>query len=341
MLPTIWFFIWGLLWAVFFMTDGYNLGLSSLLFFVSRNDSERRQVYNTMAPFWDPHEVWIIAAGGMPFAVFPVVYATLFSALYAPMLLVLFGLIFRDVSMEFRNKRTSYAWKLLWDVLLVVGSILPTFLLGVLFANLFRGIPIDGDGQLQGGWLVALNPYAIAGGILFLVMFALHGLIWLAVKTQGTLFDRATAWAKKAWLVMLLTLAGFLVYSGFQTKLYANYFRYPVLFVLPLIAVLGLALVRQFLAFESVWKALFASSGMIFFVVMTTLAGLYPNMVPSTLNSSFSLTIHNASSSPLTLKIMLVITLIFTPIIILYQAWANYIFRHKVSEQEVDSKESY
>ncbi len=341
MLPTIWFFIWGLLWAVFFITDGYNLGLSTLLFFIGRNESERRQVVNTMAPFWDPNEVWIIAAGGMTFAVFPVVYATLFSTLYVPMLLVLFGLIFRDVAFEFRNKRTTRSWKHVWDLSLVLGSLVPTLLLGVLFANLFRGMPIDGEGRLQGGLLAVLHPYALLGGTLFVVMFVLHGLIWCGAKTQGTVHDRAVAWAKKCWLVMLVVLVLFLVVSYFQTNLYENYRRYPLLWILPLIVVGALVLVRVFLARSAPWRTFFASSLMIVFITMTTMAGLYPVIVPSTLDSAYSLTIHNASSSVFTLKLMLVIFSIFAPIIIAYQSWANYILSGKVTEHKVSSEEHY
>jgi cytochrome d ubiquinol oxidase subunit II len=324
------------------MTDGYDLGLSSLLFFISPTESDRRQAINTMSPFWDGNEVWIVAAGGMTFAVFPPVYASLFSSLYGPMLLVLFGLIFRDVAFEFRHKQTGGGRKWFWDLALVVGSFVPTFLLGVLFANLFRGMPIDAEGQLQGGLVTILSPYALLGGVLFFVMFALHGLIWLGVKTEGPLHDRATAWAKKFWVAMLVILVIFLAASYFQTRLYDNYLRYYSLLILPTIAVLCLLLVRIFLAHGSGWKAFFASACMILFITLTTLAGLYPNLVPSTLNPSYSLTIRNASSSPLTLKVMLIITLIFIPFIILYQSWAHYVFRNKVTETEVSSsKESY
>lgn len=333
MLPTIWFILWGLLWAVFFMTDGYDLGLGSLHPVVARTDRERHRVLSTMAPFWDPNQVWIIAAGGMTFAVFPAVYATLFSSLYAVFMLILFGLILRAVSFEFRNQSPRASWRSGWDLGLAAGSLVPTVLLGVFFANLFRGIPIDGDGYLQGGLLGLFNGYGLLGGLLFFVLFGLHGLAWLAVKTDGVLHDRAIAWAKAFWAVLVVVLAGFLVASAFATGLYGNYLRYPILMILPGLAVVALVLVRVFLARRAEWKAFFASSVLIFFVMSFALAGLYPNLVPSSLDPAFSLTIHNAASSYYTLVVMLVISGVFLPIVILYQSWAHYLFRDKIGSE--------
>ncbi len=334
MLASVWFFIWGLLWAIYFITDGYNLGLSSLLWLVGRNEDDRRQVLGTMAPFWDPNQVWIIAAGGMTFAVFPAVYATLFSSLYPAMMLILFGLIFRSVGFEFRNKSDSAAWKSFWDFCVVAGSFLPTVLLGVFFANLFRGIPLDAEGTLHGGFMSVVNPYGLLGGLLFWALFGLHGLIWLAAKTDRPMFDRVITLAKKVWWAELVILVGFLAASIFATKLYVNYLRFPILLVLPVLAVAAILLVKVFLAKNSPWKAFFASCVLIVLVTMTALAGLFPNVVPSTLTPAGTLTVHNAASSPLTLKIMLVVAMIFVPIVILYQTWANIIFKNKVQAGE-------
>ncbi|MFA5865541.1 MAG: cytochrome d ubiquinol oxidase subunit II [Phycisphaerae bacterium] len=329
MLPTIWFFIWAVLWAVFFMTDGYNLGLGSLLFFVTKTQKDRRLAISTMAPFWDPNQVWLIAAGGMTFAVFPIVYATLFSSLYLGMMLLLFGLIF-----ELREKSDHPVWKKFWDGSLVFGSFLPTILFGIVFANLFCGMPIDAQGTLRGGLLAIFHPYAFVGALLFFAMFTLHGLLWLAVKTQGNLNNLAISQAKNFWWLMLVALIVFLPASAFATNLYHNYRHHPILLIFPIIIIAALILIRIFLATKSTWKAFFASAGMIFFITIAAFTGLYPNIVPSTLNPSYSLTIQNAASSNLTLKIMLIVVSIFVPIIILYQAWANYIFRNKVSEKE-------
>jgi cytochrome d ubiquinol oxidase subunit II len=334
MLASVWFFIWGLLWVVYFITDGYNLGLSSLLWVTGRNEADRRLVLGTMAPFWDPNQVWLIAAGGMTFAVFPAVYATLFSALYPAMMLILFGLIFRSVAFELRGKSAVPAWKRFWDICVVVGSFLPTVLLGVFFTNLFRGLPLDAEGILHGGFITVINPYGLLGGLLFLVLFGQHGLIWLAAKTDRPMFDRAMGWAKKAWWAVLVVLVTFLTASVFATKLYVNYLQYPILLLLPVLAVAALILVRVYLAKKAAWKTFFASSALIALVTMTALAGLFPNVVPSTLTPAGTLTVYNAASSDLTLKIMLVVAIIFVPLVILYQTWANIIFKNKVQAGE-------
>jgi cytochrome bd ubiquinol oxidase subunit II len=340
MLPTIWFFIWVVLWAVYFMTDGYNLGLSSLLFFITKTESDRRLAISTMAPFWDPNQVWLIAAGGMTFAVFPIVYATLFSCLYLGMMLLLFGLIFRSVAFELRGKSDHPVWRKFWDGSLVVGSFLPIVLLGIVFANLFCGMPIDAQGTLHGGILTIFHPYAFVGALLFFAMFTLHGLLWLGVKTQGNLNTRAIFHAKYFWWLMLLALIIFLLASARATNLYHNYLHHPILLIFPFIIISALILIRIFLATNSTWKAFFSSAGMIFFITIAAFTGLYPTIVPSTLNPSYTLTIQNAVSSNLTLKIMLIVVSIFVPIIILYQVWANYIFRNKVSEKDAGYEET-
>ena len=165
MLETIWFVLWGVLWAVYFMLDGFDLGLGSLLPVLAKNDTERRVVYNAMGPVWDGNEVWLITAGGVTFAAFPGTYAVMFSALYTPLLLLLFGLIIRGVAFEFRSKLEDLGWRKLWDTCLIVGSFVPALLLGVAFANIFQGIPIDKNGVFHGTLLTLLNPYGLLGGL--------------------------------------------------------------------------------------------------------------------------------------------------------------------------------
>ncbi|HYA02276.1 MAG TPA: cytochrome d ubiquinol oxidase subunit II, partial [Syntrophobacteria bacterium] len=185
MLETTWFVLWGVLWAVYFMLDGFDLGLGSLMPVLARNDTDRRIIYNAMGPFWDGNEVWLISAGGVTFAAFPRAYALLFSSLYTALMLVLFALIFRAVAFEFRGKVDHPAWRKLWDSCLVFGSFLPALLLGVAFANIFRGIPFDAEGLYRGSLITLLNPYGLIGGVLFLCLFLVHGSIWLAIKAQG------------------------------------------------------------------------------------------------------------------------------------------------------------
>ncbi len=341
LLQDIWFFLWGLLWAVYFLTDGFDLGLGSLLPFIANDENEKRIIYNAMGPLWDGNEVWLLTAGGVTFAAFPTVYATMFSSLYTALMLILFALIVRGVSFEFRGKVDSPGWRKIWDTYMFVGSLLPAILFGAAFANIFRGIPIDGQGIYKGTFFTLLNPYGLLGGILFLMLFLVHGSLWLAIKSNGALHQRAVALAKKLWVVLLVVAVIFLVASKFATTLYDNYFKYPALFLVILITVAGLFGVRIFLAKESCWKAWFSSALTIVGATFFGVVGLYPRMFPSSLDPAYTLTAHNASSSPLTLKIMLIVALIFVPIVIAYQAWAYRLFSGKVREEDLAYEEAY
>lgn len=341
MLETIWFVLWGILWAVYFMLDGFDLGLGTLNPFIARSDADKRVAYNSMGPFWDGNEVWLVTAGGVTFAAFPTTYAVMFSSLYSPLLLILFGLIIRAVSFEFRGKVDSSAWRGLWDTCHFVGSFGPALLFGVAFANIFQGVPIDGKGMLQGNLLSLLNPYGTLGGVLFVLLFIVHGALWLAIKSEGNLHDRAAAAAGKLWWALLVVAVIFLVATWFATKLYLNYLTYPVLFLIPLLAVAALLAVKVFIVGRAWWKAWFASSLTIVAATLFGVVGLYPNLLPSSLDPAFSMTAFNSASSPLTLKIMLAVALVFVPIVIAYQVWGYYIFRDKITEDDLASEEAY
>jgi cytochrome d ubiquinol oxidase subunit II len=341
MLETIWFILWGVLWGVYFMLDGFDLGVGTLMPFLGKDDLDRRLMYNATGPFWDGNEVWLITAGGATFAAFPRTYAVMFSGLYSALLIILFALIVRGVSFEFRGKEDSTSWKRLWDTCFFVGSFIPALLFGVAFANLFKGLPIDAQGIYRGTIFTLLNPYGLLGGALFVLLFLVHGAIWLAVKTQGGLQERAQALAGKLWYVLLAVAVVFLVYSRFATRLYENYYSHPVLLVVPILSVVGLVLVKPFLSGGRHLAAWVSSSLTILSSTFFGIVGLYPNMIPSTINPEYSLTIFNASSTPLTLKIMLVVALVFVPIVIAYQAWSYRLFKEKVTERDLGYEEAY
>lgn len=341
MLETIWFLLWGILWAIYFMLDGFDLGLGTLMQFIAKSDTERRIVYNAMGPFWDGNEVWLVTAGGVTFAAFPTTYAVMFSTLYAPLLIILFGLIIRAVSFEFRGKLDSPAWRKLWDTCLFVGSFIPALLFGVAFANIFRGIPFDDRGLFHGNLLSLLNPYGIVGGVLFVLLFLVHGAIWLAVKTEGPLHERASSAAAKLWLALLAVALVFLIATWFATPLYANYLAHPLLFLLPVVTVAALLANRLCMARKAWWTAWSMSALTIVTATMFGVIGLYPNLYPSSLNPAYSLTAFNSASSRPTLTIMLVVALIFVPIVILYQGWAYYLFKDKVTAAYVESDGVY
>lgn len=341
MLETIWFLLWGILWAVYFMLDGFDLGLGTLAPFIASNENEKRVIYNSMGPFWDGNEVWLITAGGVTFAAFPTTYAVMFSALYTPLLLLLFALILRAVALEFRSKVDDEGWKKLWDVCLFIGSFVPSLLLGVAFANIFKGIPVDGEGVFHGNLFTLLNPYGLLGGILFTLLFLVHGALWLAIKSEGTFEKKAVKSASGLWIILLVVAVAFLVATWFATSLYVNYLNSPALMVIPLVTVLALLGTRLFIGKKAYWKAWFSSSLTIVGATLFGVVGLYPNLFPSSLDPAYSLTIFNSSSSPLTLKIMLGVALTFVPIVIAYQIWSYYVFRDKVTKEDLASDEAY
>lgn len=341
MLGIIWFLLWGVLWAVYFMLDGSDLGLGTVMPAVAKTEEERKLVYRAMSPFWDGNEVWLITAGGVTFAAFPATYAVLFSGLYTPLMLILFALILRGVTFAFRGKVDDPKWRKIWDLCLTLGSFLPALLLGVAFANLFKGLPIDGEGIFQGNLLTLLNPYGIAGGLLFVAIFAMHGSLWLTTKAEGKLLEQAGALARKLWPLVLVLAVIFLVATPRMTHLYDNYLANPILFLIPAAAVLALLATRVFMALSSWWKAWMASALTIVTTTLFGVVGLYPNLIPSTIDPKYSMTVTNSSSSPLTLKIMLVVALTFVPIVIAYQIWVHILFKEKLSDDEVAYEESH
>jgi cytochrome d ubiquinol oxidase subunit II len=334
-LESVWFFLWGLLWAVYFMTDGFDLGVGSLLPFLGKSEEDKKIMVNSLGPLWDGNEVWLLTAGGVTFAAFPKVYAVMFSSLYSALMLILFALIVRGVAFEFRGKVDSPAWRKIWDTCLFIGSILPAILFGVAFANIFRGIPIDADGVYQGTLLTLLNPYGLVGGVLFLLLFLVHGALWLSIKSGGDLQQRAVAAAHRLWPVELGFAVIFLITSMFATRLYDNYLAHPLLFLIVLLAVAGLLGIKVFLARQAMFKAWFSSALTIVAATFYGVIGLYPNMFPSNLDANFSLTANNSASSALTLKIMLVVVILFVPIVLAYQTWNYFLFKSKVTREDM------
>ncbi|HCU68119.1 MAG TPA: cytochrome d ubiquinol oxidase subunit II [Desulfomicrobium sp.] len=341
MLETIWFLLWGVLWAIYFILDGYDLGIGTLLPFLGKSDTDRRIMLNSMGPFWDGNEVWLITAGGVTFAAFPKAYAVMFSGLYTPLMLLLFALIIRGVSLEFRHQVDSPAWRRVWDWGATIGSFLPALLLGVAFANIFMGLPLDENGVFQGNLLTLLNPYGLAGGVLFVLLFAMHGALWLTIKSEGDLQRRAANLARKLWPVLVVLIGAFVVLTVVYTNLLANYLTNPLLLVLLVAPVLALLLLRQQIGKEDWWFAWGLSAAMITGLTLFGVVGLYPALLPSSINPDYSITIANAASSTLTLSIMLGVALVFVPIVAAYQFWLYRTFSHKVTEKELGHDGAY
>jgi cytochrome d ubiquinol oxidase subunit II len=341
LLQSVWFFLWGLLWAVFFMTDGFDLGIGTLYPFLGKSERDKHMMIHAMGPLWDGNEVWLITAGGVTFAAFPLVYAVMFSSLYSALMLILFALILRGVSFEFRNKVESPAWKKTWDACIFVGSFLPALLFGVAFANIFQGIPFDQDGVYLGNLLTLLNPYGLLGGVLFLSLFLVHGALWLTLRADGDLAKRAESIAGKLWPVLTGVAVVFLVATYIFTPLYNNYLSAPVLFLVPAIAVAAIAGIKYFLMQQAFFRAWLASAATIVACTFFGVIGLFPNLFPSSVDAEFSLSAFNASSSPLTLKIMLIVVLLFVPVVLAYQIWAYRLFSVKVTDDDLAHEDMY
>jgi len=333
-LQVIWFILWGLLWAVYFMLDGFVIGMGMISGALAKTDTEKRVLIQTVGPVWDGNEVWLVTAGGATFAAFPGTYALMFSYLYTALLLLLFALIVRGVSFEFRGKIDDARWRTFWDGAIVVTGFLLALLFGVAFGNIFKGLPMNAGGY-QGSFFTLLNPYGLLTGVLFLLLFALHGALYLSVKTEGDLCRRAEALAGKLWIPVLLAVAAFLVYSKIGTNLLANYFAMPVLMVLPLAAAASLLSIRFFMARKAWHRAFAFSCATVLLVTFTGVAGLFPNLIPSSLDPAWSLTIYNSSSSPYTLRIMAVVAFIFVPVVVAYKIWVYRIFRARVTVEDV------
>ena len=291
-----------------------------------------------MGPFWDGNEVWLITAGGVTFAAFPTTYAVMFSGLYSALMLVLFALILRGVSFAFRNEVDSPSWKCLWDTCLILGSFLPALLLGVAFANIFRGLPIDAEGIFQGGLFTLLNPYGLAGGILFVLLFLVHGSLWLAVKSDGELHRRAAHLAATTWSALLVMAVIFLVATRHDHPL--RQLRRPS-GAAPHPGGGGGGPGRHagFHQRGQWWRAWFASCVTIVGITLFGVVGLFPDLLKSSLNPAYSLNAFNSASSPLTLKIMLGVALTFVPLVIAYQVWVHFLFKDKVSPEDVAPEE--
>jgi cytochrome d ubiquinol oxidase subunit II len=336
----IWFVLWGVLWAVYFMLDGFVLGTGFMAGFLAKNDTEKRVLINSIGPVWDGNEVWLVTAGGATFAAFPTTYALMFSNLYSALILLLFALIVRGVSFEFRGKIDSPVWKKSWDIAIIISSFLPALLFGVAFGNIFKGIPMRNDFaainfSYDGTLIGLLNPYGLLTGVLFVLLFAVHGSLYAAIKTTGDLSKRGENLANKLWVPLLVVAVAFLGYTYPATKLYDNYLKAPVLLIVPVIAVVSLLLVKVFIAKGSCHKAFLFSCLTIVFVVFTGVTGLFPNLIPSNIDPSSNLTIFNSSSSLLTLQIMTVVAAICVPTVICYKIWVYRIFRARVTNEDV------
>ncbi len=316
-LQVIWFLLVGVLLAGYAILDGFDLGVGIQHLFIARTDRERRILLNSIGPVWDGNEVWLLTGGGAIFAAFPKVYATVFSGFYLALMFLLTALILRAVSLEFRSKVESPAWRAAWDAAFAFGSFLPALLFGVAIGNILRGVPISQDGEFAGTFFGLLNPFSLIIGLLATAMFVMQGSSWLSFRTEGELRARSVRVGKGAWLAFVALWIVATIYSRFEAPhLWTNYssplaWIAPVVFVLLALAIPFTSGVRSFAVSSLAIVALFGIMGQ----------ALFPFMVPSFGDLANSLTIRNASSTALTLKVMLTIALLGVPVVLAYTIW--------------------
>jgi cytochrome bd ubiquinol oxidase subunit II len=323
-LTTVWFALIAVLWIGYFVLEGFDFGVGILLYVLGRNEPERRALLRTIGPVWDGNEVWVLVAGGATFAAFPEWYATLFSGFYLALFLILVALILRGIGIEYRNKRGDLAWRSRMDLVIGIGSFLPALLWGVAFANIVAGVPIDANKQFTGSLLTLLNPFGILGGLTTLGLFVTHGLLYLTLKTEGDLRERARRLTLPVGLVTAVAAVAFLLWAN-AIRGDAVSTAVAVVAAVAWLAALGASWIKR----EAV--AFGASAATIGLAVVSLFLALFPDVMPSSTDPAFSLTTTNAASTPYTLTIMTVVAVVFVPIVLIYQGWTYYVFRKRIT----------
>jgi cytochrome bd ubiquinol oxidase subunit II len=329
-LNLLWFVLLGVLLAGYAILDGFDLGVG-ILHLAVRNEKDRRLTINSIGPMWDGNEVWLVTFGGAMFAAFPNAYATVFSGFYVAFMLLLFALIFRAVSMEFRGKRDSTSWKRFWDCSFFGASLLATFLFGVAAGNALIGIPVDSRGVYTGSFFDLIRPYPILIGLLTVSFAAMHGAIYLFLKTEHELQQLVHRWM---WRGFGLTLITFMLATIFTLAMIPdavrNFRDHPWTWLIVVLMVLAFANIPRAIFLDRPFYAFISSSLTIVAMVFLFSFSLFPNLVVSSLSPAFSLTIYNAASSQKTLKIMAIIALIGMPFVLAYTVAIYWAFRGKV-----------
>ncbi len=328
-LNSVWYLLVGILLAGYAVLDGFDLGVGALHLF-ARGDEQRRVFLNAIGPVWDGNEVWLVTGGGAMFAAFPIVYATVFSGFYVAMILLLFGLIFRAVAIEFRSKQPGPRWRRSWDRSFAIASVASSLLMGVAFGNVIWGIPLDAAGEFAGSFLSLLTPYALLTGVTTVALFMMHGAIYLVLKTEGDMQEMVKGWVSHTIIFFLICYATTTMATIiYRPEMTAAMKAQPALFGLPLLTMLAIANVPRAIHHERFGQAFVSSSCAVLGLFALVGVGMFPALVHAW-EPARHLTIYNASSSPKTLWIMLIMALIGIPLVLTYTASIYWIFRGKV-----------
>jgi cytochrome d ubiquinol oxidase subunit II len=330
-LNVVWYVLFVIIIAGYLIMDGFDLGVGILHPFLAKDDTERRISLNSIGPVWDGNEVWLVLGGGALFAAFPMVYASLFSGFYAAMMLVLLVLILRTVAIEFRSKRPSARWRSLWDWVFFGSSLGIALLLGVAFGNIMKGVLLDGQGNIGGTLLNLLNPYALLVGITTVFMLATHGAMYLSMKTDGDLLARDKRWIPRLMVIFFVLNTILVIWTVAAHELIAGrYLQHPWLAIFPAAALAAVIAAWFMVRRERYFVAFLLSSAMIAGLLCSAAIGLFPNLLVSSIDPAYNLTILNSASQPNTLTVMLIIAVIGLPFVLLYTAGVYYFFRGKV-----------
>lgn len=331
-LQVLWFLLIFILFTSFFFLEGFDYGVGGLMPFLTSDEEERSEILRTITPVWDGNEVWMITAGGAMFAAFPHVYATMFSAFYLALFLMLVALILRGVAFDLRGRQDTLRWKRFWDGAIAFGSIVPAFLWGVAVTDLLAGLPIDAHMVYTGGFFDLLSLYSLVGGLAFLLIFLFHGAAFLTIRlARKSLLRRCQNAALNVGSSATLLFVLLIVLTQSATDLFEKPLAVSALAAAALFFLLAMSSMKKK---KGSWS--FAASSLA--IVATTaafFAGLFPRLMVSSLDPAWSLTITNASSSPYTLSVMTTAAAVFVPIVLLYQGWTYYIFRKRVTAKDV------
>jgi cytochrome d ubiquinol oxidase subunit II len=323
-----WFIIIAILWTGFFILEGFDFGVGMLHSLIGTDEAGRRAAINTIGPLWDGNEVWLIVAGAAMFAAFPGWYATMFSAYYLALFLLLASLIVRGVAFEYRGKRDALRWRRTWDVFLTVGSLLAPLLIGVALGGLLHGLPINSAQNYTGSFWDLLQPYALFTGITLVLVCLLHGATFLCLKTTGDMRERSWQLARRIAPVTGAVVVGFAIWTHVTYS--STFFLNPIELLTILAAIAAIWLVyehREGFAFAATTVTIAAC-------IVSLFTGLYPNVIVSSTKAAYNLTVHNTASGAYSLKVMTVVVIIFLPLVLAYQTWTYYVFRRRVSRSE-------
>ena len=327
-LSTVWFLLIAVLWTGYLVLEGFDFGVGMLLPVLGRKDKDRRVMINTIGPVWDGNEVWLLTAGGATFAAFPEWYATLFSGFYLPLFIILIALIVRGVAFEYRGKVDNDLWRKRWDLAIIIGSAVPALLWGVAFANILRGVPIDADMEYAGGFFNLLNPYALLGGLTTLLLFLTHGAVFISLKTDGRVREHARELAVKLGVAAAAVTVAFLGWTQIETGTVGSAVAFAAAAVALVGGLLAVLAGREGWAFIGTFVAIGLGVAGLFLA-------LFPDVMPTTLTDGVGLTTTNAAATEYTLKIMTIVAVIFTPVVLAYQAWSVWVFRQRISVDRI------